>query len=251
MITLPQKAVAALAQGLVLALCLVGLWPADAVADDASQDRQPVQVSASWYADNSCRLKVGSQHDIGETSIDADMDDAGARTLIHCDAESGRRLTLMTRGEGLTIGERQPLANGEDIDTAIDSAFAWVTRIGPATERFVPDEISARRYLVDGHLMIRETPGVDTVDSAPHIDKRAFAEVVGQLEPLLQRPPEPPAESESESTSEPASEPDALDGAVGKGSMDYSTMENESQTDELRTGMTARRGASNDPGTTH
>jgi len=162
----------------------------DAAGDDNTD--QPVGVFVAWYADNSCRLRIGTSESVGVTSIDVDMDEAGARTLINCDIPTGQRLTLMTRGDGLTLGERQSLTQPAEIDSAVNSALAWVTRVGEVSERFVPDEIAARRFVVDGHVMIRSTPGVDTVDSAPHISKRAFADVIGSLEPLLKSPPEPP-----------------------------------------------------------
>lgn len=142
------------------------------------------EVSSIWYADNSCRLRINGVAEVGITSIDADMDETGARTLIHCDSATGRRLTLMTRGNGLTIGERQELANVEEMDTAVDAALAWVTLIDQSANQDVPDEVMARRFVTHGQVIIRETPGVRTIDSAPHVDNQAFAEVSGTLEPL-------------------------------------------------------------------
>ena len=192
-------------------------------AGDDNTD-QPVGVFVAWYADNSCRLRIGTSESVGVTSIDVDMDEAGARTLINCDIPTGQRLTLMTRGDGLTLGERQSLTQPAEIDSAVNSALAWVTRVGEVSERFVPDEIAARRFVVDGHVMIRSTPGVDTVDSAPHISKRAFADVIGSLEPLLKSPPEPPPEPSPEPLIEPSSEPT---------STNEPTMESDTESDEV------------------
>ncbi len=208
---------------------------------DDEEAGQRIGVYASWYADNSCRLSIGSAEHVGVTSIDVDMDDAGARTLINCDISNGQRLTLMTRGDGLTLGERRPLALANDIDTAVNTALAWVTRVGEVTERYVPDEIAARRFVVDGHVMIRSTPGVDTVESAPHIDKRAFADVRGQLEPLLRSPPEPPAQSDKT--------PDLTTNS-GNITQPATTREG-SRAERATSHIATRRANTRGPGTTH
>ncbi len=173
---------ASLALGLAVsaasATVLAGDVVRSAVADTAAVNGQ---ASAVWYADNSCRLRVDGLEEIGVTSIDADMNESVARTMINCDAESGHRLTLMLQGSGLALGERKVLAAPDELGTDVDASVAWVTRVRRSEDQVAPDEVAARRYFADGTVMIRETPGVDASDSTLHADRQAFAEINGSL----------------------------------------------------------------------
>lgn len=181
MIFFPATKALALASATVF-----GFWaggPASAASDVETTDTAAEAASGVWYADNSCRLRVGAEEHIGVTAIDADMDQDAARTLIHCDSDSGTRLTLMVVGSALTLGERRELDARDALDNPVDAKVAWISQIAEADNQDTPAEHGARRYLASGQVIIRETPGVNTVDSTLHADRQAFAEIDGLLEP--------------------------------------------------------------------
>lgn len=150
----------------------------------AAPGEQRIRVEAVWYADGSCRLSIDDIDAIGVTGIDADMGEDGARTMVHCDVESGQRITMMMLGNGLAIGERVVLEEPADIDQSVDGSVAWIADLqdGLALEN------TARRFIVDGRILIRETPTVDAADSTLNADKQPFAEIRGSLEPLRRHP---------------------------------------------------------------
>lgn len=164
-----------------LATCLCATTLTSAYANgtvEASQD----EVAGVWYADNSCRIRIGQSEEIGVTAIDADMDQQTARTLIHCDSENGTRLTLMVAGGALALGERRDLDNRNALENPVDTKIAWISRIDSPEDQADGAAVVTRRYLSSGSVIIRETPGVNTADSTLHADRQAFAEIQGVLE---------------------------------------------------------------------
>ena len=156
---------------------LIPLLLACAVAsgDDAVQF-----LGATWYADGSCSLSVGGRPSVGRTAIDADFDEIGARTLVHCDTEDGRRVTILSRGgEALALGERVPLLAPHEIDAGLDGSIAWLALPG---EGFA-DESAPRRFVRQGKVIIRSTPVTLAAGAAPHADKQPFAELTGRVGP--------------------------------------------------------------------
>ena len=144
------------------------------------------RLDATWYADGSCSLSVGGPTSVGRTAIDADFDEIGARTLVHCDTEDGRRVTILSRGgQALALGTRVPLLSTSEIDAGADGSIAWLALSG---EGFA-DESAPRRFVTDGQVLIRDTPAVQTAGASPHSDVQPFAELSGRVEPLLRAPP--------------------------------------------------------------
>ena len=145
----------------------------------------PEFLGATWYADGSCSLSVGGRPSVGKTAIDADFDEIGARTLVHCDTEDGRRVTILSRGgEALALGERVPLLSAEEIDRGLDGSIAWLALSG---EGFA-DESAPRRFVLEGKVIIRSTPVTLAAGAAPHTDKQPFAELTGRVEALVRTP---------------------------------------------------------------
>lgn len=140
-------------------------------------------LAAAFYADSSCLLTIDSQAQTGKTVIDADVDDVGSRMLIHCDTESGRRLTLLARGDTLNVAERVPLLTREQIQQGQYGMIAWLTRAGV----HYTDDSVPRRYVIAGSVMLRKSPPVDVAGNALHTQRQAFAWVSGLLEPIMKK----------------------------------------------------------------
>ena len=142
-------------------------------------------IGATWYADGSCSLSVGGRPSVGRTAIDAGFDEIGARTLVHCDTEDERRVTILSRGgEALALGERTDLLAPHEIDGGLDGSIAWVARSG---EGFADDSVP-RRFVLRGKVLIRHTPATFVAGSAPRSDVQPFAELTGQVEPVARAP---------------------------------------------------------------
>ena len=156
---------------------------ADGAAREAGADSE--FLGATWYADGSCSLSVGGRPSVGRTAIDADFDEIGARTLVHCDTEDGRRVTLLSRGgEALALGERAALLAPHEIDEGLDGSIAWLARSG---EGFA-DESAPRRFVLEGRVIIRNTPAALVAGAAPHTDVQPFAELTGRVERVARAP---------------------------------------------------------------
>jgi len=167
----------------LLALSLAALPSHATDAMEASRETES-SVRASWYADGSCLMRIEQHELVGITGIDADMGPDGARTMVHCDADTGQRMTVMTRGDGLAIGERVVLEDPADIETSVNGSVAWIALLDDA----VAPENTPRRFIVNGRIMIRETPDVEVAGYPANADKLPFAEIVGRLEPLKRHP---------------------------------------------------------------
>jgi len=111
------------------ALLLLTISPSSS-AQDESITLADASLGAAFYADSSCLLTVDSLVQTGKTIIDADVDDAGSRMLIHCDTEQGRRLTLLARGDALNVAQRVPLLTRSQIQEGEFGMIAWLTRAG-------------------------------------------------------------------------------------------------------------------------
>ena len=168
----------ALAGSLLIGLAAVPA-AATGVAPPAVAGEAPF-LGATWYADGSCSLSVGGSPSVGKTAIDADFDDVGARTLVHCDTEDGQRVTLLSRGgEALAVGRRVPLLSLDEIENGTDGSIAWLALAG---EGFADDDVP-RRFVLDGKVLIRSTPATLVAGAALHADKQPFAELTGRVEP--------------------------------------------------------------------
>ena len=164
----------------------LGAALACAAAGAGATSPAPEFLGATWYADGSCSLSVGGRPSVGRTAIDADFDEIGARTLVHCDTEDGRRVTILSRGgDALALGERVPLLSPEEIDRGLDGSIAWVALSG---EGFA-DESAPRRFVLEGKVIIRSTPVTLAAGAAPHTDKQPFAELTGRVEALIRVAP--------------------------------------------------------------
>jgi len=137
----------------LFAILLISLGT-NATAQDESIPFANASLGAAFYADSSCLLTVDSLVQTGQTIIDADVDDAGSRMLIHCDTEEGRRLTGM---------------------------IAWLTRAGVN----YADDTAPRRYVVGGNVILRKSPPADVAGYALHTQRQSFAQLSGTLEPIL------------------------------------------------------------------
>jgi|GEM_PF-3051033 len=142
------------------------------------------QIRAAWYADGSCLLSIGEHELVGVTGIDADMGAEGARTMVHCDADSGQRMTMLMRGDGLAIGERVVLANPADIEDNVNGSVAWLAMLDDE----VAPENTPRRFVIDGRILIRETPAIGAAGTTLNADKLPFAQIDGWLQPLRRHP---------------------------------------------------------------
>ncbi len=138
-------------------------------------------LSAAFYADSSCLLNIDSLAQSGKTVIDVDVGDNGSRMLIHCDIDTGRRLTLLARGDALNVSQRVPLLTREQISEGSYGMIAWLTRSGA---QYV-DDSAPRRYVIAGNVMLKRSPPVDVAGYALHTERQAFARVSGLLEPIV------------------------------------------------------------------
>ena len=178
---------AALAATVLAALLPAGPAAAAGSTDGTARDAGAGSefLGATWYADGSCSLSVGGRPSVGRTAIDADFDEIGARTLVHCDTEDGRRVTLLSRGgEALALGERSALLAPHEIDEGLDGSIAWLARSG---EGFA-DESAPRRFVLEGRVIIRDTPAALVAGAAPHTDVQPFAELTGRVERVARAP---------------------------------------------------------------
>ncbi len=150
-------------------------------AQDESITFANASLAAAFYADSSCLLTVDSLVQTGQTIIDADVDDAGSRMLIHCDTEQGRRLTLLARGDALNVAQRVPLLTRAQIQEGEFGMIAWLTRAGVN----YADDSAPRRYVVGGNVILRKSPPADVAGYALHTQRQSFAQLSGTLEPIL------------------------------------------------------------------
>jgi len=160
----------------LFAILLISLGT-NATAQDESIPFANASLGAAFYADSSCLLTVDSLVQTGQTIIDADVDDAGSRMLIHCDTEEGRRLTLLARGDALNVAQRVPLLTRAQIQEGEFGMIAWLTRAA--------DDTAPRRYVVGGNVILRKSPPADVAGYALHTQRQSFAQLSGTLEPIL------------------------------------------------------------------
>lgn len=138
-------------------------------------------ITAAFYSDSSCLLTINSVVQVGKTVINADVDDVGSRMLIHCDTESGRRLTLLARGDSLNVSQRVPLLSREQVLEGEYGMIAWLTRTGVQ----FTDDNAPRRHVIGGSVILRKTPPVDAAGATIHTKRQSFARIIGVLEPIL------------------------------------------------------------------
>lgn len=146
-------------------------------------------LTAAFYSDSSCLLTIDDQAQLGKTVIDADVDEVGSRMLIHCDTESGRRLTLLARGDSLNVSQRVPLLTREQIKDGNYGMIAWLTRSGVQ----YADDTAPRRYVIAGSVMLRKSPPVEVAGTALHSQRQSFASIIGVLEAIVK-----PADSQTQ-----------------------------------------------------
>ena len=144
-------------------------------------------LSAAFYSDSSCLLNIDSLAQAGKTVIDVDVGDDGSRMLIHCDIDTGRRLTLLARGDALNVSQRVPLLNREQISEGSFGMIAWLTRSGA---QYI-DDSAPRRYVIAGNVMLKRSPPVDVAGYALHTERQAFARISGLLEPIVKSDDQP------------------------------------------------------------
>lgn len=150
----------------------------------ADQTTAEESISATFYADSSCLLRINERNDTGRTVIDAKVDAQGSRMMIHCDTTDGQRLTLLANGNSLGSRERVALLTAAEMDSGEDGMVAWLTLSdAEATDLDVP-----QRFLSGGQVMIRETPVATVAGSALQSGQQYFASVKGILEPVLSQP---------------------------------------------------------------
>ena len=139
-------------------------------------------LAASFYSDSSCLLTIDALTQPGKTIIDADVNNAGSRMLIHCDTDDGRRLTLLARGDSLNVSQRVPLLTRVEIEEGEVGMIAWLTRRGV----HYADDAAPRRYVIAGSVLLRKSPPADTSGTTTlHNQRHAFGRVSGILEPIL------------------------------------------------------------------
>jgi len=138
-------------------------------------------LSATFFADSSCLLRIDERNEIGRTVIDAKVDTQGSRMMIHCDTSNGQRLTLMANGNSLGSRERVALLTAAEMDSGEDGIVAWLTR----TDADISEADAPQRFLSGGQVMIRETPVANVAGSALQSGQQYFASVQGVLEPML------------------------------------------------------------------
>ena len=160
-------------------LSMPGLW-LNAQANN-SIGVADAQLSASFYSDASCLLTINALVQSGKTVIDADVDEAGSRMLIHCDTEDGRRLTMLARGDSLNVAQRANLLNREEIAEGDFGMLAWLTRSGV----HYTDDTAPRRYVIGGSVKLSKSPPADTAGTALNSGKQSFASINGVLESIV------------------------------------------------------------------
>ncbi len=165
----------------LLLIAGLGLLPGLATANEPSITVADAPLDAAFYADGSCLLTVDALVQSGKTIIDANVDDAGSRMLIHCDTDGGRRLTLLARGDALNVAQRVPLLTREQIQEGEFGMIAWLTRSGV---NYVDDN-APRRYVIAGNVLLRKSPPVDVAGYALHTERQSFAQLTGLLEPIM------------------------------------------------------------------
>ena len=205
--------------------CLAGitlLW-ANAASAASTITVTDAALTASFYSDSSCLLTIDSLAQSGKTVIDADVDDQGSRMLLHCDTESGRRLTMLARGDALDVSQRVPLLTREEIQEGEFGMIAWLTRSGV----HYADDTAPRRYVIAGSVLLRESPPVDVAGNALHSERIAFGTVSGTLEPIVK--------SDSMTVLEPLPDidvkPDDPDNAETDAAVDQDESDNAEQKD--------------------
>ncbi len=161
-------------------LCVLGT-SLNATANTDTITVADASLSAAFYSDSSCLLTIDSLAQSGKTVIDADVDNVGSRMLIHCDTDSGRRLTLLARGDSLNVSQRVPLLTREQIQEDDFGMIVWLTRSGVQ----YADDSAPRRYVIAGSVMLRKSPPVDVAGTALHSQQQSFATVTGVLEPIV------------------------------------------------------------------
>ena len=165
----------------LLLLASLGFLPVLAAANEPSITVADAPLDAAFYADGSCLLTVDALVQSGKTIIDANVDEAGSRMLIHCDTDGGRRLTLLARGDALNVAQRVPLLTREQIQEGEFGMIAWLTRSGV---NYV-DDSAPRRYVIAGNVLLRKSPPVDVAGYALHTERQSFAQLTGLLEPIM------------------------------------------------------------------
>ncbi len=163
------------------ALVIALLAPGLVQADETSITVADAPLDAAFYADGSCLLTIDALVQSGKTIIDANVDDAGSRMLIHCDTLQGRRLTLLARGDALNVAQRVPLLARTQIEEGEFGMIAWLTRSGA----HYTDDSAPRRYVVAGNVLLRKSPPVDVAGYALHTERQSFAQLTGLLEPII------------------------------------------------------------------
>lgn len=138
-------------------------------------------LTAAFYSDSSCLLTINAVVQVGKTVINADVDDVGSRMLIHCDTQSGRRLTLLARGDSLNVSQRVPLLSRQQVLEGEYGMIAWLTRTGVQ----FTDDNAPRRHVIGGSVILRKTPPVDQAGTTVHTQRQSFARIIGVLEPIL------------------------------------------------------------------
>ena len=146
-------------------------------------------LTAAFYSDSSCLLTIDELAQTGKTVIDADVDEVGSRMLIHCDTESGRRLTLLASGDSLNVSQRVPLLTRKQIQEDSFGLIAWLTRGGVQ----YADDTAPRRYVIAGSVILRKSPPAEVAGTALHSQRTSFASVIGILEPIVK-----PADSQTQ-----------------------------------------------------
>lgn len=167
--------------GTALLIAGMGITSSSAHALEPSFTVADAPLDAAFYADGSCLLTVDDLVQTGKTIIDANVDEAGSRMLIHCDTEEGRRLTLLARGDSLNVAQRVPLLTREEIKEGEFGMIAWLTRSGVN----YTDDNSPRRYVIAGNVLLRKSPPVDVAGYALHTERQSFAQLTGLLEPIM------------------------------------------------------------------
>lgn len=153
-----------------------------------------VPLSAAFYADTSCLLWLDRRPSVGRTQLGADLGDRESRTLIHCDTEDGRRLTLAARGDAFEPGTRVPLLDADALAAGVDGIAAWLTlseegNLAPdpalETSGRADGKPSPPRGLVRGHVIVNELPPAAPAAGGVgrQSDRRVFARVDGLLAP--------------------------------------------------------------------
>lgn len=152
-------------------------------------------LSAAFYSDSSCLLTIDTSVEVGKTVIDANVGDGGSRMLIHCDTSSGRRLTLLAKGDALNVSQKVTLLNREQITEGESGMIAWLTRSGVT---YVDDK-APRRYVVAGGVLLRKSPPAEVAGAGLNSLRQPFARISGLLEPILKSNSQPVSNTSDQS----------------------------------------------------